>query len=49
MGPVLRDAAVQAMTLAPDSLLERAPGAGLAVATTPERTPIRPACGLVAG
>ena len=36
MGPVLRDAAVQAMTLAPDSLLERAPGAGLAVATTPE-------------
>ena len=32
----LRDAAVQAMTLAPDSLLERAPGAGLAVATTPE-------------
>ena len=27
MGPVLRDAAVQAMTLAPDSLLERAPGA----------------------
>ena len=31
----LRDAAVQAMTLAPDSLLERAPGAP-AVATTPE-------------
>ena len=32
------------MTLAPDSLLERAPGAGLRSPPRPRRTPIRPAC-----
>ena len=41
----LRDAAVQAMTLAPDSLLERArPARAWRSPPRPRRTPIRPAC-----